>query len=159
MHRNLQQKKQIVFCFGLILISQLPTLAAPRTWDGQKVKQEQKKTLELVKDYNVMKDPIEFPDLPMFNGHTKFITGYLRPNQNGVTTCEMQFVAQEEPQNVVGFYKDALAANQWKILFANSRTISAQHGKGHMCNINVSGSKMPKTKSKFTVDYRHLERQ
>lgn len=112
-----------------------------------------------MKDYRTLKEPVAFPDLPVFSGRSKFVNGYLEPNQNGISTCEMEFLAQEDPQTVLSFYKDALAANKWKIWYAGSHSISARHGQGHMCNINVNESRMPKTKSRFTVDYRQIEQQ
>jgi len=153
-------KKNTVFFFCLILLSQSSAFAVPsQCWDPRKVKERQEKTKERTKDYRAMKDPVEFPDLPTFNGHTKFISGSMDSNNNGVTTCQMQFSAQEEPQSVIAFYKSALATNQWKLLFANSHTISAQHGKGHICNINVNECSIPKIKCQYTVNYRQIEKQ
>jgi hypothetical protein len=151
--------KQGIFCLGLLLFTQTSALGIPAsTWDAQKVKEQQKRTLEQGKDCRKLKEPVEFADLPMFNGHTKFVTGFLNSN-NGVSSCSMSFLAQEDPQTVVGFYRDALVSSQWKILYTSSHTICAQHKKGHMCNINVNPSKFPKQKSQFIVNYRQIEKQ
>jgi len=159
MLKNSRQKRQVLFCFSLILCSQLPLYAAPAPSDyQQKLKEGMKRRQEILKDFRSLKEPVTFDDLPTFNGHTQFVHGFLEPNKNGVSTCEMQFLAQEDPQTVVSFYKDALSSNNWKISYANQHTISARHGKGHMCNINVNESRMPKTKSRFTIDYRQIER-
>jgi hypothetical protein len=160
MFKNIRQKRQITFFFLSILFSQPLILAAPtQVYDPKKVKEQQKKHLQLLKDYRTLKEPVEFADLPAFSGHTKFVIGYLEPNNNGVSTCEMQFLAQEDPQTVLSFYKDALSGNNWKILYAGTQSISARHGKGHMCNINVNESRVPKTKSRFVIDYRQIEPQ
>jgi hypothetical protein len=133
MCRSAKQRKQIAYYFGLLLFSQLPVFAVPsQPWNPQKVQEQQKKHLQSLKDYNTMKEPISFADLPVFT-------------------------AEEDPQTVLNFYKDALGTNSWKICYSNSHTISARHGKGHMCNINVNQSRLPKTKSSFVIDYRQIE--
>jgi len=154
-------KKQIFLTLFLFSSTQqiLGSVAFGAQYDFQKVKEQQKKHIELMKDYQAMKEPMQFPDLPNFSGPSKFISGNCSPNQNGVTSCHMLFVTEEAPQAVLDFYKQALAANDWKIQYASIHGISARHKLGHLCNINVNESKTLKTKCRFVIDYRQIEQQ
>jgi len=100
--------------------------------------------------------PADFPDLPLFHGKTTFVGGYYQPETNGNSICQMTFLAQEEPHTIIDFYKDAFTVNGWKVIYSGSVHISARHVDGHMCSVNVSESKLPKTKSQYTIAYRRL---
>ena len=142
-------------CSGLIVLQ--PVFCAQ--YDAQKVKEQQKKHMELTRDYHTMTTPVDFPDLPAYSGRSKFVMGYLSPSANGISACHMQFLAEEDPQTVISFYKSALTGNKWKINYDSPTSICARHAKGHMCNINVSESHIPKTKSRYVIDYRQVESQ
>ena len=107
----------------------------------------------------ITKAPPDFPDLPVFNGKCTFTGGYFLPDRNGTSVCQMSYVAEEKPQEVLDFYKNAFSGNGWKILFAGGPTISARHSDGHICSVNVSESNLPKIKSQFTIAYRQLSKQ
>ncbi len=98
----------------------------------------------------------DFPDLPVYSVRTKFTGGFYSPSKNGVSVCQMNYVSQEDPKNVIDFYKDALSNNGWKLQFAAGPAISARHKDGHLCTVNVMDSKLPSIKSQFTVAYRQL---
>ena len=110
-----------------------------------------------LQDYQRIKQaPVDFPNLPIFQGKTKFLNGHYLPNKNGVSVCQMQYLAQEKKDLVLNFYKDAFSGNGWKIQFAGGPAISALHNDGHLCSVNVIDSKLPNWKSQITIAYRQL---
>ena len=110
MSEQFKPQNQILLVLGLLFLLQSFTFAAySMPSDSQKNKDLQRQRL---KDYRGLKEPVQFADLPVFNGRTKFVNGSYEPDKNGVSTCEMQYTAQEEPQTVVNFYKDAFASRQ-----------------------------------------------
>lgn len=126
---------------------------------GPPKKAETVKRAKVLENSQTLKEPVELPILPVFNGHTKFIGGYQTPMHNGISTCQLNYYAQEEPQTVSDFYKSALAGNRWKILYAGGSSITARHADGHMCTININQSKLPNTRSRYYIAYRQIEKQ
>jgi hypothetical protein len=110
-----------------------------------------------IKNYKKLETaPIDFPDLPVFPGKTKFVGGSYLPNTNGVSVCQMNYTCEDNSKAVMDFYKETFSGNGWKILFAGGPSITARHKNGHMCTVSVTESKLPKIKSQFMIAYRQI---
>ncbi len=152
--------RNIVFCLLLILVNQHSVLGTPsQTKLGPPKKQPSVKRDKVLENSQRLKEPVDLPDLPMFNGETKFIGGYQTPMHNGISTCQMNFSAKAEPQAVKDFYKSALESKPWKLLYAGGSSITARHTDGHMCTINVNQAKLPNIRSRYYIAYRQIEKQ
>jgi len=151
---------QIIFCLLFFSIN-CPVLSIPADKKAQQDNKTKsaKKPLDPMASFKAIQTPEGFPDLPVFNGHTKFVGGFYSPIQNGISVCQMRYFAQEDPQTVIDFYKDAFNGNGWKILQTAGTHLTARHRDGHMCSVNVNDCKLPKTKSQFTIAYREIVKQ
>jgi hypothetical protein len=157
---SILHKAQILSLLLLALTSQAAISASAADQAKQvRVNKPAQKPVDLMTAYQKIQSPQGFPDLPVFPGKITFIGGYYMPEQNGISMCQMRYLAKEEPKDVIDFYKDAIEGNGWKVLQCISNHLTARHSNGHMCSVNVTASKLPKVKSLFIVAYRQVNRQ
>jgi len=162
MAKNLTSKIRTAQLLSLslsVLISQAAISASTDQSKRGSLNKPPAKPIDLMTAYQKIQSPPEFADLPVFSGQSTFVGGYYMPEQNGISMCQMKFFAKEEPKEVISFYTDALSNNGWKILNASSNHLTARHTSSHMCSVNVSEARLPKTKSQYTIVYRQVNRQ
>ncbi len=140
-------KKRITILFLLLSMLTCPdqsVLAAPA--QNQLPAGKTEKKLPSMDSFHKIQKPENFPDLPIFDGHTTFAGGFYQPAINGISICQMRYYAQEDAQAVIDFYKNAFSGNGWKILNAAGTHLTARHQDGHMCAVTATGSRLPKKK-------------
>lgn len=139
--------------FSLSLIWQNNIVALGQT---HQLVPKNKPKVDRMKDFQKITSAPSFPDLPTYTIKTKFLDGFYLPTKNGSSVCQMRYSSEEEPKNILEFYKQALPSNGWKIEFAAGPSISARHNDGHLVTINVTESKLGRIKSNFVIAYRQL---
>ncbi|PWT96675.1 MAG: hypothetical protein C5B53_09205 [Candidatus Melainabacteria bacterium] len=90
-----------------------------------------------------LKEAPDLPQLPSYSGKLKFLRGYTQPTGKGWTVYHIKYLTQEDPAKVKGWYENALAMYQWKILNSAGQTITANHKDGHMCTLIFNPSTKP----------------
>lgn len=107
----------------------------------------------MVQGLQSLKGPVPLPDLPMFTGETRFITGQYVSTPTGTAVYRMMFFAQEEPEVVINFYKNTLNMRQWKIVKSSPNSLSAEHKNGHTCTITINEADPAEGKSMLAINY------
>ena len=90
-----------------------------------------------------LKEPPELPQLPSYSGKLKFLRGYTQPTAKGWVVYHIKYLTQEDPAKVKGWYENALAMYQWKILNSAGQTITANHKDGDMCTLIFNPTTKP----------------
>ena len=94
--------------------------------------------------WQLLKQPLDLPDLPKYGGHAEFIDGLMYPNKPGGPAVTLHYKVKEAPSEVLNWYADALKNYQWILdrgrQTANSTSVSGKHGKNG-CTITVSHCK------------------
>lgn len=103
-------------------------------------------------------NPVSLPDLPQPDGATKFFTGDKTSALHNRTLYHLIFFAEQDPQTVLKFYKDALVARQWSISKDSPDSLVAEHKNGHKCTIAVNEAEPPDGKSRLTITYWQFDR-
>lgn len=85
--------------------------------------------------------PIDLLDLPAYSGkNTQFVRGILFPAVKGGASVTMQFSVKETPQEVLNWYKNAFASNQWQMLDNTAgRAGLAAMKANNVCHISTMG--------------------
>jgi hypothetical protein len=89
------------------------------------------------KDVVLLKDKVRIDDLPEYPGRTKFLGGRALPNQIGGQSYDMDISVTETPEQVMGWYKQALANYQWKTTSEGDRFVTAVSRRGDRCSISA----------------------
>ncbi len=129
-------------------------LAAPskqQTPDG-------KQPSSMMEGLEMLKSPVSLPDLPVFSGETKFIGGQRISTMTGRAVYHMMFFAQDDPQAVLKFYKNALVMNRWNLSSEDANSISAEHNNGHKCTITVSEADSSDGRTMLGINYEQIGR-
>lgn len=107
--------------------------------------------------WQLMKRPMDLPDLPKYTGQAEFVEGLMYPNKPGGPAIVMKFRAKEEPDSVLSWYSDSLKQFTWKLEGSHSgkniTSIKAQHGKNG-CSILVLPAKDKIWKTDLRISYK-----
>ena len=105
--------------------------------------------------WQLLKQPMSLPDLPMYTGRSKFKDGLMYPNKPGGPAITLRYLAVEEPAVVLDWYDQALKNYQWKIDKhpLSSSSISAKRGSNGVV-VRVTESKQGKFKSFLQISYK-----
>ncbi|MBZ0187147.1 MAG: hypothetical protein K8F91_12945 [Candidatus Obscuribacterales bacterium] len=104
--------------------------------------------------WQILRKPMELPDLPAYTGQSQFISGLMYPNKPGGAAISMRYMAKEDAGTVSQWYADTLKANSWKTAKAtNDSSIRAQKG-GNGVTIRVTPAKKSGFKSEMKISYK-----
>jgi hypothetical protein len=105
-----------------------------------------------------LRDKVDLPDLPMYTGKAKFVSGTVEQGAKGGPRYSMVFEAEEPQSQVIDWYDNVFRMYKWNGIQKSTSSVSASHKEGHYASIssdaivrtNVSS---PKIHSSFTVHY------
>lgn len=105
----------------------------------------------------ILKTPVELPDLPRYSARSYFLGGFDYPADSTlpVRRIELKYAVHEPAEQVLDWYRDALASYSWKILPDNQtqNAIVAVKGKNY-CAITAAKSRNPWFASTIGISYK-----
>jgi hypothetical protein len=101
---------------------------------------------------------LDLPDLPEYKGKAKFVGGSADPSALGSNYVE-HFVAEEEPNQVLDWYKRALTSANWKIINSDRSSITARKSDGTSCVIIVNPSYSHGARTEFELSYHEIRKK
>ncbi|MCW5823034.1 MAG: hypothetical protein KIT34_09545 [Cyanobacteria bacterium TGS_CYA1] len=63
--------------------------------------------------WQLLKAPMNVPEVPNYTGQTTFVGGLMYPNKKGGPTVSMHYRVRETPDQVIEWYEEALKAYKW----------------------------------------------
>jgi hypothetical protein len=103
-------------------------------------------------------EKLDLPDLPEYKGKAKFVSGSANPSELGSNYVE-HFVAEEEPNQVLDWYKRSLASANWKILNSDGSSITAKKSDGTSCVIIANPSYTHGARTEFELSYHEIRKK
>jgi hypothetical protein len=103
-------------------------------------------------------EKLELPDLPEYKGKAKFVSGSANPSALGSNYVE-HFIAEEEPNQVLDWYKRTFASANWKILNTDGSSITAKKSDGTSCVIIVNPSYNHGARTEFELSYHEIRKK
>ncbi len=101
---------------------------------------------------DALKDKTPIKDLPEYTGKQKFISGKTMKTSLG-PQYQHQFIAMEEPAQVVSWYKSALSSYKWEVTTSEDNAVSGKKPDGAYVSIIVNPYHRPDGRSMVTVNY------
>jgi len=132
----------LIFSAGSAMASDKPILIAQRADHGG------------VGDgaWQLLKKPMDLPDLPKYGGQTQFVGGLMYPNKAGGPAITMRYLSKDAADVVSQWYEDSLKANSWT---TSSVKDSIKGQKGHNgVVVRVSSTKQKGFKSEIKISYK-----
>jgi hypothetical protein len=90
--------------------------------------------------------------LPEYSGKQTFIGGRLNQTPIGPQYQE-QFIAVEQPNQIVDWYKNALSGYKWEIVDSDASRVHAKKPDGSSITVTVSPFKSPQGRSFVKISY------
>ncbi|HMO23315.1 MAG TPA: hypothetical protein PKD05_14435 [Candidatus Melainabacteria bacterium] len=104
--------------------------------------------------WQLVKQPMELPDLPQYSGKATFTHGLMYPNKPGGPAINLMFKVKDHPDAVMQWYRDTLKANSWKVIpDKNQNAVRATKGKNGVV-VNVGASKAPGYFTELKISYK-----
>ncbi len=104
--------------------------------------------------WELLRQPMNLPNLPMYTGKAHFIKGLMYPNKPGGAAIELHYVVTEDPQSVMSWYSGALDSYQWKSKKAhNECLIRATRGDNGVV-VKVTPTRKKGYRSELQISYK-----
>ncbi|MCA9800900.1 MAG: hypothetical protein KC777_02885 [Cyanobacteria bacterium HKST-UBA02] len=133
----------LLFSAGSAMASDKPILIAQRRADHGGVGDGA---------WQLLKKPMDLPDLPKYGGQTQFVGGLMYPNKPGGPAITMRYLTTDAPAVVSQWYEDSLKANTWSTTSIKD-TIKGQKGHNGVM-VRVSPSTQKGYKSEIKISYK-----
>lgn len=89
-----------------------------------------------------LRSPIELANIPSYPGKTRYQAGVIFPHASGGVSYNMRFVAEDDAQTVLSFYRQTLSSSGWTLDQRGSAgtTLAAIDKNGNIAQVTVFSS-------------------
>jgi len=95
----------------------------------------------------------QLPNLPTYSGRSKLLLALRRPNPRGGSRVELQYLAQEDQNQVLDWYRQSLQMYHWSVADNKDEPVITATSGGYTATVRVARGKSRLYPTQFSIYY------